>query len=175
MMRKAIGGVITLVIGGTLYTVSQGDIAKNFSANTGVSQTQAEQYVNNIKPSDLASFSKIGASLVNDGNSVLSTNIDCVDYTYKWQTSSLSCEDGKSQLETVGRDEVTLGNCYEALDTNLGDSGKAKIQECISDIDSLNSDYSLPIVAVGLDSNTIADTKNSNAYNKSVLQAALSK
>jgi hypothetical protein len=47
------------------------------------------------------------------------------------------------------------------------------MNECISDIDIVDADYDLPIAAAVLDTATITDAKNTNIYNKSVLQAAL--
>lgn len=176
MVNKVIGGVITFVIGGTMFTVSQSEIATNFASNTGMSQQQAQQYVSNIEQSDLQSFSKIGAHFISDGNLLQSANIDCDNYTYEWETASLSCTDGKNQIQKIANDEIALGNCYEALDTKLEDSSvKTKISECVTDIDALNEDFNLPIVAVALDSKTITEYKNSNSYNKSLLQAVLSK
>lgn len=175
MVKRIIGGVIVLVIGGATFAVSKSSIANNFSKNTGVSQQQAQQYINNIPQSDLESFSKVGQDLVSDGNSILSdgSSIDCVNYTYRWETASLSCSTGTDELQTIGNDEITLGNCYNALGTDLGSAATSKINECISDSDSIDSDYSLPIVTALLDSKTITDQKNTIAYNKSVLQAAL--
>lgn len=175
MVKQVVGGIVTLVIGGTTYAVSQTSVTQNFSKNAGVSQQQAQQYVNNLKQSDLESFSKVGDDLINDGNSVQTTltTIDCDNYTYQWETPTLTCLSGKSQLQSIGNDEVMLGNCYKALDTNLGDTAKLKINECISDIDTVNGDYQLPIAAANIDSKTLTDTTNANNYNKSVLQAAL--
>lgn len=68
---------------------------------------------------------------------------------------------------------MTLGHCYESLGTNLGNSAKSRIRECISDIDKVNLDNSLPILAAVLTSQEITNAKDANAYNKSVLQSAL--
>lgn len=175
MVKRVIGGVVTLVIGGTTVAVSQTDIAKNFSQNTGVSEQQAQQYVNNIKQSDLASFSDVGNELITDGNSILSQvqQTDCVNYKYQWEAPTLSCSDGKNQLQGIGNDEVALGNCYQALGTDLGSAAKPKMSECITDIDTVDSDYDQPVATALLDSNTITEVKNRNIYNKSLLQAAL--
>ena len=175
MKRWIIGGVITLILGGTTYKVSQSSIVNNFSKNTGLSQQQAQQFVNNIPQKDLASFSKIGQSLVSDGNAALSdaSSIDCTNYTYQWVTASLSCQDGVNQFQTAGNDEITLGNCYESLNTNLGNSSKSTINECISDSDMVTSDYNLPIIITLLDSKSIIDSKDAVIYDKSILQAAL--
>lgn len=172
-MKKAIiGGIITLIVGGTGYTISQSDVVSNFAKNTGMSQQQAQQYVNNSQ-NNLESFTKAGQDFVSDGNSILSTTIDCQNYTYQWESSSLSCEEGKNELQTIGNDEVNLGNCYNTLGTDLGSAGKSRISECINDIDAVDSSYDLPIAVSVVGSSQISDFKNSNLYNKSVLQAAL--
>lgn len=175
-MKKAIiGGVISLIIGGTGYTIHQSDVVNNFARNTGMTQQQAQQYVDNTQK-DLKSFSTIGQQFVSDGNSILGTSnsIDCNDYTYQWVTDSLSCGEGVSELQTIGNDELQLGNCYSDLGTDLGGAGKSKISECISDIDAVDASYNLPIATQLIDSSTMSDLSNTNLYNKSVLQAALS-
>lgn len=175
MIKQIVGGVITLAIGGTVYTVSQTDVTNNFSKNTDLTQQQAQQYINNIPKSDITSFTNAGQELIDDGNSIQNTQsqIDCDNYTYDWESPTLTCLDGKSQLQSISNDEITLGNCYQALDTNLGDSATSKISECISDIDTDNAAYKLPIAATLLDNKILMDLTNTNNYNKSVLQAAL--
>src|SRR5260221_9271591 len=103
-MKKIIGGVITLVIGGTIFTVSQADLVKNFSKETGLSQKEAQQYVENVSKDDLVPYDKEGSRFISDGQSVLSmvSDIDCVNYNYEWETDSLSCANGKSQLISLG-------------------------------------------------------------------------
>jgi hypothetical protein len=174
MIKQIIGGVVTLAIGGTVYTVSQTNVVDNFSKNTGMSHKQAQNYVNSAQ-NNLESFSKIGQGLVSDGNSLLSTasQLDCTDYTYPWVTSGLSCDEGQAEVQTVGNDEIQLGNCYASLDTNLGNASHSQINECISDIDTTDSAYDLPIVTKFMSSGQITDIQNSNIYNKSVLQSAL--
>lgn len=174
MKKGIIGGIITLVLGGTGYTVSQTDVVKNFSKETGMSQEQAQQYANNAQK-NLVSFSKIGQGLIDDSNTITTTiaGIDCESYTYGWESADLSCPEGKNELQSIGNNEATLGNCYSALDTNLGSAAEAKIKECINDIDTLDSSYDLPIAIKTLSSAQISDTRNTNLYNKSVLQTAL--
>jgi len=139
-----------------------------------MSHQQAQNYVNGAQK-NLVSFSKIGQGLVSDGNSILSTasQIDCTNYTYTWVTSDLSCSEGQAELQTIGNDEIQSGNCYSSLNTNLGNDSRSQINACISDIDTVDSDYDLPITAVILDSSQVTEFKNDNLYNKSVLQAAL--
>lgn len=174
MKKGIVGTVITLVIGGTGYTASQTDIVNNFAKNTGMSQQEAKQYVEDSQK-DLVSFSKIGQDLTADGNGILAKtlSIDCANYTYTWETSSLSCAEGLSELQTIGNNEVTMGNCYSALGTDLGSSAKSKISECINDIDTLDSSYKLPIATSLLSSSQITDSIRADQYNKSLFQAAL--
>jgi hypothetical protein len=137
MKRVIIGGIITLVIGGTGYTISQTDVVNNFAKNTGMSQQQAQKYADDAQK-NLVSFTKIGKQLTTDGNLVISeqSKIDCINYKYKWESPSLSCDEGSIELQTIGNNEIQLGKCYEALDTNLGTTANSKISECITDIDA---------------------------------------
>ncbi len=174
MIKRIVGGVVTLVIGGTAYTVSQTSVVNNFSKNTGMTQQQAQNYVHNAQ-NNLQSFSKIGQSFVSDGNTILgeANQIDCNNYSYTWQTDTLGCTDGQNELQTIGNDEVTLGNCYISLGSDLGSASQSEINDCVNDIDSVNSDYNLPIATQLISSSDLSANKDTNIYNKSVLQAAL--
>ena len=174
MKKTIVGGLITLILGGTAFTISQSSVVNNFAKNSGMSHQQAQQFVNNSQK-NLQSFSKIGQALVSDGNKILSTSsgIDCVNYTYQWVTSSMSCSEGVNELQTIGNNEIQLGNCYEALGSNLGNAAKSKISECINDIDTVETSYNLPIAVELISSNQLTRFRDSNLYNKSVLQAAL--
>ena len=175
MTKQIIGGIATLAIGGTIFAVSQSDIVSNFSENSGMTQYQAQEYIDSIPEDELQSFSDIGQIHISDGNSMLDLelSIDCYNYTYEWERPSLSCQSGKDQLRKIGNDEIKLGKCYQSLDTDLGDFAKSKINECTSDIDMLNLDYNLPIFNAIYDTKAVTDFKNTNTYNKSVLEAAL--
>lgn len=172
-MKKIIGGVITLVIGGTIFTLSKADVAKNFSKETGLTQEQAQQYVDNVKKEDLASFDKIGADLISDGKDILSTNsgIDCVNYTYKWESASLTCQKGKSQLTMLGNDEIALGEAYTKLSSDS--ATRDDMSKVIKLIDSLNTDFKFEIVTSMLSPQAIDEMRKSNSYNKALLQTAL--
>ena len=172
-MKKIIGGIITLVIGGTVYSFSQADLAKNLSKDTGLTQQEAQQYVNGIKKEDLASFDKIGSEFISDGQKAVegANSVDCVNYTYKWESDNLSCEEGKSQLNTIGNDEITLGNEYQVLNTDK--ATKDDMTLAIRDIDTVNADLSLDITTTILDQSTIDSIKKSNDYNKALLETAL--
>ncbi len=170
-----IGSVVSVVIGGTAYTVSQADVVTNFASDTGMSQQQAEEYVNGVGEDDLVPYDELGADYVRQGQELLTTSsqIDCVNYEYEWETSELTCEAGKAQLYTTGNDEVSLGNAFKKLATDSATKGD--ISYTISFLNKLNGDYELGIVSTTSDRATVDEAKKSNSYNKAVLQAALDK
>ncbi|MCR4314028.1 MAG: hypothetical protein NUV84_02155 [Candidatus Uhrbacteria bacterium] len=172
-MKRIVGTIITVVVGGSVYTISQSDVINNFSANTGLTQQQAEEYVASISEDDLAPFDEIGYYFINDGNDIIGVaeQIDCTNYTYPWETVVLTCQEGKSQLYTIGDDEVNLGEAY--INLTKEDADDADISATIPLIDRLNSDFNFQIVVSLLDANTIEESKKINAYNRSLLQTTL--
>ena len=172
-MRKIVGIVISLVIGGTVYTFSQTDLIENFSKDTGLTQQEAEQYVGEISEEDLDSFSNIGSDFIAEGQEILITaeEIDCINYKYEWESSNLTCSEGKTQLLKIGNSEIALGKAYIELDAE--DAGVVEMNAVISFIDRLNKDYDLEIIAVLLDPENIDDMKKTNSYNKALIQSAL--
>lgn len=168
-----IGGIITLVIGGTVFSVNQADIAKNFSKDTGMSQQQAEEYVENISKDELVPFDKVGSEFISDGQVILkaASDTDCVNYTYEWETSTLSCEEGKSQLKTLGNSEIALGNAYTKLASDTASTEDMSL--VISLIDKVNANLNLKIVSQILDYPAIDEIRKTNSYNRALLQTAL--
>jgi hypothetical protein len=167
------GGVITLVIGGATYTVSQTDIASNFANDTGVSQQQAEDYVAGIDEKDLVPYDELGDDFISDGNETLknATSIDCINYEYDWESPSLPCSLGKSQLIKFGNDAVSLGRAYKVLSTNS--ASKPDISRTIHSIDTFNKDYDMEIVRKIYTPSQIDEDKKTHSYNKATLQAAI--
>lgn len=174
MKDKIIGGAIAIVIGGSGFALSQSDIVNNFASETGMTTEQAREYVEDSQD-DLDSFANIGKTFVEDGNSIISdaATIDCANYQYEWESTFLTCDDGKQQLQDIGAHHIALGNCYQALDTDLGDQAKPKMRECIGHIDQVNSDYDLPIMKANASASDITESKTTNSYNKSILKTAL--
>jgi len=172
-MKKIIGGVITLVIGGTIFTVSKTDIVKNFSRDTGLSQEAAQQYVENVSEEDMVSYDKLGSDFVSDGQEILNSTreIDCVNYSYEWETSTLSCEKGKSQLTMLGNNEIALGKAYTVLASES--ASREDMFKVISLIDSLNADFNFEIVGYILKPQNIDEIRKNNSFNKALLQSAL--
>ncbi len=173
LKKFLVGGVITLVLGGTAYTFTQQDVINNFAEDTGVSQEEATEYVNNITDSDLVPYQEIGTGLVNDGQLTVDAaeEIDCINYEYDWETTSLSCYDGKEQMRRVGEDDIALGNSYIKLDSETSTTGD--IQETIAIIDKVNTNYNLPIIQAIMTPSEIDEHKKTHSYNKSLLKSAL--
>ena len=169
----ATGTVITLLIGGTAYTVSQTDVIRNFADNTGLTQEQAEQYIDEISEDELSSFGDEGSELIDWGQELLSgvSEVDCVNHEYEWETPTLSCVEGKAQLRQVGSNIVALGQAYKKLDSESGSIDD--IPETIRLIDQQTSDYQLEIFSwIFTPSETDYNIKT-NLYNKAILQAIL--
>ena len=170
---RAIAGIITLIIGGTVYGVSQADIVSNFSKETGMSQKEAEQYVENIPEDELVSWDELGSEFVTEGQDIVNvaSEIDCVNYYYEWETDTLSCEEGKSQFMKFGLSEIALGEAYKVLSSES--ASNEDIYSVIRLIDRVNENFSLKIMIELLDYSDIDESIKTNLYNKALLQAAL--
>lgn len=168
-----IGGIITLAIGGVVFSVNKADIAKNFSKDTGLTQQEAEQYVENVTEDDLVPFDEVGSSYISSGQNTLdaASEIDCVNYSYEWETTNLSCEQAKSQLKTSGDNEIALGKAFKVLDTDSAST--EDMTTVIKLIDKANKDFELEIISQTYTSSEIAEMKKANSYNKALLQSAL--
>lgn len=167
------GVIVTIVIGGTTFAVSQTDIANNFAEETGMSQQEAEEYVSNVKDEDLVPFGDIGADLVKEGNSltVTANGIDCVNYTYDWESPTLPCLEGIQQLKRLAKGEIALGESYKRLDSDSATT--SDMSATIVHLDNSTKNHDLEIVAWMYDQSTITEVQQTNAYNKSLLKAAL--
>lgn len=172
-MKGIFKGIITIAIGGTIFTFSQTDLVKNFSKETGLSQKEAQQYVESVSEDDLVPYDKLGSDFISDGQDILSSSreIDCANYSYDWETSTLSCEKGKSQLSKLGNDEIALGKAYTILASES--ASREDMSSVISLIDRVNTDLNSEIVSQILDSQTIAELRKTNSFNKALLQSAL--
>jgi len=170
---KIIGGIITLIIGGTVYGVSQGDIISHFSEETGLSQEEAEQYIESIPEDSLVSFYEVGSEHITEGQDILNfvSEVDCVNYYYEWETDTLSCEEGRSQLKIFGDSEIELGEAYKVL--SYESASTDDIYSVIRLIDKVNENYKLEIITQLLDALDIDEYIKTNLYNKALLQAAL--
>jgi hypothetical protein len=124
-------GIITLFIGGTAFTFSQQDVVDNFATDTGMTQQQAEQYVNSVTDDELVPFDELGASYIEESKDTLSVvaEIDCDLYEYEWESPSLTCVIGKTQLQRMAAAERNLGQSYIRL--NADSAGQTDMQNTI--------------------------------------------
>lgn len=168
-----IGGIITLVIGGTLYQVNQADIVNYFSKDTGLTKQEAEKYVSEVKEDDLVPYDQLGTDYISDGQDMVkaANEIDCENYEYEWESYTLKCDKGKTQLRILGNNEIALGKAYKSLASD--DAGREEISLVIRNIDTLNSSLSFEVVNWLLEPSDIDDIRKTNSYNKALLQAAL--
>ncbi|NLB71349.1 MAG: hypothetical protein GX797_05010 [Chloroflexi bacterium] len=172
-VAKVVGGIITLVIGGTAYAITETDVVKNFSKETGMTQQEAQQYVENISEDELVSFEELGVDYITYGQEDLevAAGIDCETYIYDWQTVTMSCEEGLAQLIEYGESKVALGKAYKEL-TNDSASDE-DIREAIRLIDRFNQSFNSELIK-GLFGEAEADEIiKTNLYNKALLQTAL--
>ncbi len=170
-----IGTIVTVIIGGTAYTVSQSDIVNNFADDTGMTQEQAERFITEIPEEQLtSSFAELGYEFISGGQMILdiADEIDCINYEYEWESFTLSCFEGKTQMDKIAKSSILLGEAYVRLDS-YSEPPVSEIKETIRLIDQLNSDYNLEIVNKSLDWATIDEVKKTNSYNKALLQTAL--
>ena len=173
-LKKLIAGsLITLVVGGATYTFTQEDLTNNFANETGMTEEQASEYVSSVTEDQLDSWDVIGNEMKVEGDELvqLASEIDCVNYEYEWESPSLSCFEGKSQIDTLGRNYINLGNSYLRLGADT-----ASDQEMIQtqqDIDALNQSLRFEVVSASYTQEDIEESINTNSYNKALLQSAL--
>ena len=174
-MKRAIAGVVvTAIIGGTTYTMSMSDVIANFSRNAGLSQENAQKYVEGTKNS-LGSFEKVGRGYVAESANLSgkALALDCATYRYTWESPSLNCVEGKSELQDFASTVLNLGQCYQDLGKDLGNGANQRVRECISDIDLYDASLDSPIVRKLLNPQGLLDAHRRNQYNKAVLQSAM--
>lgn len=167
------GGIITLVVGGAAFTFTQEAVVDNFAKDTGLTQEQAEQYVNNIPEEELVSFDKLGQSYISASEDTLeySNSIDCESYEYEWESVTLSCAAGKAQLRKTSNTEKLVGQGFITLSSDS--ATREDMSSVIGYLDQLNSDYSLAISRAIFEETVLDEFKKTNSYNKSILKAAL--
>lgn len=168
-IKEVVGTVIVIVIGGTAYTVSQTDVINNFAEDTGLSQQQAEEYVENLDESELLTFEELGPYYINDGQEILKTanEIDCVNYYYEWESSTLSCQEAKTHLNRVAQTEISLGQAYNRMSSETGT--EKDIRTAVGLLEDLNTYWGHQIVRQILDPTIIDEAKKATSYNKALL------
>jgi len=168
----AAGTIITVVIGGAAYTVNQADVVDNFASDTGLTQQQAEQYVKEAED-DLISYEELSKLHIEDGEATLDvvSDINCDEFEYEWESPTLTCEQGKSQLNKIGNGDIALGKAFEKLDSSS--ATREDISATITLIDKSNANYDLEVADKIFDPAVVDESKKSNSYNKATLEAAL--
>lgn len=167
------GTVITVLIGGTAYTFSQEDVVQNFADETGMTQEQAEQYINDIPEEDLATFTEIGSALVEDSQLLLSmaSDINCLLFEYEWQSLTLSCLEGKTQLAKLANNSKSLGDAFILLDTES--ASEEDVTGTIELIDQVTADLRSEMSNNLWDASLLEEEIQTHAYNKAILKAIL--
>lgn len=167
-----VGGVITVVIGGTAYTVNQADVVNNFASDTGLTQQQAEEYVNGVKEDELVSYDQLGDDYLATGKDThaVANEIDCVNYEYGWESSTLTCDQGKADLIKTGDSEILLGQAYKKL--HDASASKTDMTTTMQRIDTLNADYGTEVISKFMDQAILDEVLKTNSYNKALIKAA---
>src|SRR3989344_4955751 len=89
----------------------------------------------------------------------------------EWESGTLSCSEGKAQINKIARDSISLGQAYIKL---VSDSAsKNDISATIGLIDQQNDSLESQILISLIDRATIDEMKQTNSYNKALLKAAL--
>jgi hypothetical protein len=169
--KVIIGTIATIVIGGVAYNINQSDIIKNFADDTGLTQEEAEQYINKVQEESLVSWHEGGSELIEFGQEILSYLPDCENYSYEWETTTLSCSKGKEQMDKIARDNISLGQAYKKLDTES--ASKYDVQKTITLIDQLTGSFEFEIFAFIFTQSEIDEMKKTNSYNKALLKTVL--
>jgi hypothetical protein len=169
-IRRFIVGLLILVIGGTACSVGQKEIINNFSEETGMTKQESQQYIENIPEDELISFYELSEDHITAGQEVFKivTELDCDNYQYEWETETLSCIKGLSQLTTFGVRNLDLGEIYKVLGT--GYAFTKTYEEAIALIDLLNESLSSEILVAILGEKSIEEMITTNLYNKAILQ-----
>lgn len=167
------GGIITIFVGGAAFSFSQQDVIDNLASDTGLTAEQAEQYVNNIPEEDLASWDEIGAMYVSESELTRASanEIDCINYEYEWESNTLTCSQGKTQLVKIANTEKLLGQSYTKLSSD--EATPDDMRTVIMYLNQLDSDYAHEVSLAVFGNAALEEIKMTNSYNKSLLKAAL--
>lgn len=169
-IRRFVVGILIIVIGGTACTVGQKEIVNNFSEETGMTEQESQEYIENISEDELISFYELSEEHISTGQEVFKivTELDCDNYIYEWETETLSCIKGMSQLIIFGGRNLDLGEIYKVLGT--GQTFTKNYEEAIALIDLVNESLSSEILVALLGEKSIEEMILSNLYNKAILQ-----
>ena len=159
-----------IVLFGTACDSSQKAVVKNFSEETGMTQQESQQYIENISEDELISYYELSKSHTATGEEIFNIvlELDCDNYIYEWETLTLSCLKGMSELVTFGNINTNLGEIFKVMGD--GYSFTKDYKEAITLIDKLNESLKSEIMVALLDENIIEEMIKTNLYNKSIIQ-----
>jgi len=171
-MKGLIKGAIVLVIGGVAYSFSQADVAKNLSKDTGMTEQQATEYIDDIPDDEFGTWTELGEELVYEGKELkqLVTETNCNEWQFDWESPTLSCQEGLSQITIFSNSAIALGNSYIKLDSSSATD--IDIRKTINLIGQFNANLALEIIVNVVDELTLSDWYITNSYNKALLQSA---
>ena len=155
--------------------VSQKEVIKNFSEETGMTQEESQLFIEDIPEDELVSFYELSTNYNAMGEKVfkIATELDCNKYIYEWETKTLSCIEGKAQLIIFGGLNFELAKVYKLI--GAGFALTKDYEEAFELIDKLNESLRTEAIVVLFGENNIEVMIKSNQYNKVILQIELEK
>lgn len=178
-MKKRIrtlgAGILVFVIFGTACDVSQKDVIKNFSQETGMTQEESQQFIEDISEDGLISYYELSTNHNTVGQEAFKIvlELDCNNYIYEWETETLSCGSGMAQLIIFGGLNLDLAKVYKLM--GAGYAFTKDYEEAIELIDKLNESLKTEFIVLLFSENNIEEMIKSNQYNKVIIQTELEK
>jgi len=167
------GGIITLVIGGAAFTFTQEDLTNNFVQETGFTEEQAEEYINDIEEDDWITFTEFGEDYLLESLYTLDIleDLDCEEVEYEWETDGFTCDIAEEQIIEISEAESALGKNLIQLDSP--DADTEDIEVTIAGFDAVNDSYRTQAATVLFDEEFVSDTITNNSFNKALLLSGL--
>lgn len=174
LIKRVVGITIAiLIVGGFTYTATQTDIFYTTASDSKSSEEIVQDTIKVKDTRELDIYNELGSSYIEDGEEVIAiaNDMDCEKYTYEWESPTLKCDQGISQLTTFGNTEISVGEIFQKI--ALETATRAEIATAIAQIDKLNESYSDEIISYLLEESEITTNKQANANNKTALQSVL--
>jgi hypothetical protein len=173
-----IGGIITLIIGGLTYSFSRQDLIDNFTADTGLSQQQAEEFISSKLDEEGSSWEELGhefslasQSLQKIHNSIDCENLSSEEFLIIKEGVSLSCDEALEQIAQIANSAESVSVAYLKLSED--NVSRDDVRETVFYLDQFITDLDSPVLVPFISSSTIEDYKLSSSLNKSLLKTAL--
>jgi hypothetical protein len=174
----AIGGMVTLTLGGVAYSFSHEDFVNNFAEESGLSQEQAEVYISDSEGRDGVSFGELADDLTRAAAPLQEalSKLDCesfsaADIKIVQETYGTSCEVLKMQGEQFTEATVRLSQSYRTLDGEVFTI--ENMVHAINSIDNYVETLDSQFIMLSMGTTSIAKMKLTGAYNKSVIKTAV--